>query len=427
MTPKTVKLRDFYKGNAQSKYDGWDASSNLDVHSQLGTAQCQLATTTDSTTPNEPCVQATAADGTSYHFSTSSGKTWKRTTGGTWSLANTNTNGAHINAFYSPALNKIIYVTSTKVGHLVAATDTFSDSFGTFTNGASYHPIEEVNQTVFIGDGKYAASISSALSFTANALDIPAQYTMTAFIAYQHYLAIGTIIGTNVNSCMLFLWDTYSPSWSFDDEIMEAGVCTFIKSDNLTYLLCGLVGNIYYLEGNSAVFFFQIRDVTTAVGMQIATALKRKSLLAIGDDIYSIFRSRRGVNDAVVHEYTASASITSLGVTGTQLLINRGTGVDKIGTNYATATITSPVIEGTASNVWVHYESLPSGTSLGLETNINGAGWVSETNFIKNTVESRYELQSGVTYNGKINFFQVRVTLNPNGASTPVVRSIELL
>lgn len=427
MTLKTVKLRDFYKGNAQSKYDGWDASSNLDVHSQLGTAQCQLSLVSESTTPNEACVQATAADGTVYFFSTSSGKTWKRTTGGSYSLVNTNTNGAHINAFYSPALNKIIYCTTTKVGHLVSATDTFADSFGTFTNGASYHPIEEVNQTVFIGDGKYAASISSALAFTANALDIPAQYTMTAFINYQHYLAIGTIIGTNVNSCMLFLWDSYSPSWSFDDEIMEPGVCTFIKSDNLTYLLCGLVGNIYYLEGNSAVFYFQIRDVTTSVGMQIATVLKRKSLLAIGDDVYSIYRSRRGVNDAVVHEYTATASITSLGVTGSQLLAHRGTGVDKIDTNYATATITSPVIEGTASNVWVHYESLPSGTSLGLETNVNGAGWVSETSFVNNSIESRYELQNGVSYNGKINFFQVRVTLNPSSANSPSLRYIELV
>jgi hypothetical protein len=427
MAKEMLKLKDFYLGEGQSKYDGWDATQNLDVHSTIGTAQCQLGMAEDSTTPNEACVQATAADGTVYFFSTTSGKTWKRTTGGTVTLVNTNVNGAHVNAFYSPTLNKIIYCTTSKVGHLVAATDTFTDSFGTFTNGSSYHPIEDINQTVFIGDGKYAASISSALAFTANALDIPAQYSMTAFINYQHYLAIGTIIGTNVNSCMLYIWDTYSPSWSFDDEVLEPGICTFIKSDNLTYLLAGLEGNIYYLNGNNATFFFKIRGVTTAVGMQIATVLKRKPLLAIGTKIYSIYRAKRGVNDAVVHEYTTSGTITSIGVTGSQLLAHIGTKSEKIGTNYATAKITTPVIIGGTTCIYVNHESLPASTSISLESNVNGAGWVSETGFVNNATDMRYELQGGLTYSGTVKFFQLRVTLTPATTNTPIIQSIEIL
>ena len=422
-----IQLDEFYKGNGQSKYSGWEATQNLDVHSQFGTAQCQLALVSDSTTPNEACVQATVADGTVYFFSTTSGKTWKRTTGGTVTLVNTNTNGAHINAFYSSTLNKVLYATSTKLGHLVASTDTFTDSFATFTNGSTYHPMEEVNQTVFIGDGKYAASVSSALAFSANALDIPAQHSMTAFINYQHYLAIGTIVGTNVNSCMLYIWDTYSSSWTYDDEILEAGVCTFIKSDNLTYLLCGNIGNIYYLSGNDATFFFQIRGVTTSVGMQISTVLKRKPMLAIGTGIYSIYRASRNVNDAVVHEYTGSATITSIGVTGSQLLAHVGTGTMKIDVNYATAKITSPIMRRSGGNsVYVPYESIPSGTSLGLETNVNNAGWVSETSFIDNTTDMRYELTNGMTCSGNVIFYQLRLTLNPLTTSTPIIQGISL-
>ena len=424
---ESLQLKDWYLGEGASKYEGWDSTQNLDVHSQIGTAQCQFATTEDSTTPNEASVQATAADGTVYFFSTTSGKTWKRTTGGTVTLVNTNVNGAHINAFYSPTLNKILYATSGKLGHLVSATDTFTDSFGTFTNGSAYHPMEDINQTVFIGDGKYAAVVSSALAFTANALDIPAQFSMTAFTSYQHYLVIGTLIGANVNSCMLYFYDTYSPSWSFDDEVLEAGICTFIKSDNLTYLLAGTVGNLYYINGNSATFFFQIRGVTSSIGMQIATVLKRKPLLAIGTKIYSIYRAKRGVNDAVVNEYTASGTITSIGVTGSQLLAHIGTESEKIHTNYATAKITTPVITGDVTQVHVPYESLPASTTLSLESNVNGAGWVSETAFVNNSTEMRYELQGGLTYSGTVKFFQLRLTLTPATTTTSVVQKITLI
>jgi len=424
---ESLQLKDFYKGEGQSKYDGWDATQNLDVHSQIGTAQCQFALVEDSTTPNEASVQATAADGTVYFFSTTSGKTWKRTTAGTVTLVNTNVNGAHINAFYSPTLNKILYATSTKLGHLVSATDTFTDTFGTFTNGSAYHPMEDINQTVFIGDGKYVASVSSALAFSANALDIPAQYSMTAFINYQHYLAIGTIIGANVNSCMQYIWDTYSPSWNFDDEILEPGVCTYIKSDNLTYLLAGTVGNLYYLDGNSATFFFQIRGVTTSIGMKITAILKRKPLLAIGTKIYSIYKSKRGVNDAVVQEYTASGTITSIGSTGSQLLVHIGTKSEKIDVNYAIAKITTPVITGAVTNIFVLYESLPTSTTLGLESNVNGAGWVTETGFVNNPTDMRYELQGGLLYSGTVKFFQLRVTLTPATTSTPIIQNIDII
>lgn len=416
----------FYNGEGVSPEDqnGFDATQNIDVHTNTGTAQCQLALVSESTTPNEDCVQATDASANTFFFSTESGKTWKRTSGGSYSLVNTNANGAHISAYYSPTLNKIVYTTSTKVGYTDSTT--FTDTLGTFTNGSSYHPIEEVNLTVFIGDGKYVSSISSALAFSANALDIPSNLSITALKNERNYLLIGTIISTTVSSCMVYLWDSFSSSWTTDDEVKEPGVNAFVNGDNVTYALCGLSGRIYQWTGAAMAFYYQIRNATTSVGQHKVTALNGKPLMAIGAKIYSIFK-RLGDRDVVVHEYTTTTGdIISIGTSGTQLLVSNGTGIDKIDSNYATAKITTPISSDRPSRITVPYKSLPSGTTLGLETNVNGAGWVSETGFIDDTTNSEYVLQGGVSYAGTINFIQARITLNPLLTATPVIREIML-
>lgn len=415
----------FFNGEGRSNEDqnGFDATSNLDVHSISGIAQAQFALASESTTPNEACVQATASDGTMYFFSTASGKIWKRTTGGTYSLVRTNANGAHINAFYSPTLNKIIYVTSTKVGHLVSSTDIFSDSFGTFSNGSSYHPMVEVNQSVFIGDGKYIAAISSSLSFSANALDIPASESVTALKDENNWLLIGTIVGANVNRCMTYLWDTYSSSWSIDDPMPEPGINCFIEGDNVTYCQAGVNGNIYYWNGARMVFFYQIRNVTTSHGHQKTTMLAGKPLLAVSTTIYSIWK-RLGERDVVVSEYTiTTGTIASIGVSGTNLFVSTGSNIDKTSTNRATAKITTPLITDDTTDVYVSYRSL-NGGSLSLESNVNGAGWVSETGFTNDSIENRYALDNGLTYDGSVNYYQLRVTLTPSGSSTPIIKEI---
>lgn len=419
----------FQSGLNTSKYDqnGFSDDTNLDIHAQIGTAQPQLALVSESSTPNESCVQATAADGTVYFFSKSSGKTWKRTTGASYSLVNTNANGAHISAFYSHSLNRIIYTTSGKVGHLVTSTDTFTDSFGTFTNGSSYHPIEDVNLTVFIGDGKYVASINAALTFSANALDIPAQYSITALASTSNWLSIGTIIGTAVSKCQAFLWDTYSSSWSDEDTVYEVGINCFILADNKVYAQCGTGGNIYEWTGKNMVFYDTF-ELTTSVGQEKVTILNGKPLIAIGTGIYSIYKRSRNANDALCHEFTTTTgTIASIGVTGTQLLVSNGTNINKIDSNYATATVTSPLFFfNTEKTVEVPYESMPSGCSLGLESNINGSGWVSET-FTNDSDNMKYFLDGGLTFNGKLKFGQVRVTLTPSTTTFPIIQAISIL
>jgi hypothetical protein len=67
--------------------------TNCNVHSDTGLLMPQLAMESESATPNEPCFNAIDPSGNVYFFSKSSGKTWKRTTAGVYSLVNTNANG----------------------------------------------------------------------------------------------------------------------------------------------------------------------------------------------------------------------------------------------------------------------------------------------------------------------------------------------
>jgi hypothetical protein len=209
--------------------------------------------------------------------------------------------------------------------------------------------------------------------------------------------------------------------------VYEVGVNCFILADNMIYAQCGTGGNIYYWNGNSMIFYDTF-DATTSVGQEKVTILNGKPLLAIGTGIYSIYKRSRNSNDVLCHEFTTTTgTIASIGVTGTQLLVSNGTNIDKIGTNNATATVTSPLFFfSTEKTVEVPYESMPSGCSLSLESNINGAGWVSET-FTKDSDNMKYFLDGGFTFNGKMKFGQVRVTLTPSTNTYPIIQAINIL
>jgi len=421
-------ITQFYNGEARSPYDGIDATDNLDVHTRIGTAQCQKALASESTTPNEECVQAESTNGDVYFFSIESGKTWKRTSAGSYSLVNTNANGSHRGARYFNG--KIYYWTSSKVGHFDLSS-TWTNSAHTLSNSNGQGG-EVVNDVLFIADGKYIASITSGGTFTANSLDIPAEYTATDLIGWNARLLIGTVVGSNVSRSKVFMWDTYSSTWTVDDDVFEIGINTFVRVDNFVLAQCGTGGNLYLWNGSQMELFRKIRNVTTSVSV---TSHARKNvfngvaLLGIGSDIYSVHRADRDMPYAITHEYTTTAeSVRCIAVSGSTLLVSTGANIDAISANYATAKITTPIIKARdIDGVFkVKYESMPSNCSLSLESNVNGAGWISETGFKKDTQKMEYWLENGITYSGDINFLQLRITMTPATTSTPIIQEIQV-
>jgi len=421
MKLQTVNYNGFFDGIAQSRHiqKGFDSLVNCEVHNDIGSVTPQVALATDATSgvPTEPCVQCTAPSGTVYLFSTTTGKIWKRATAGTYSVVTANSNTAHRGCRYYNGY--ICYWTATRLGIFTPdVEESRNDNKGAFSNSNGFGACEE-NLTLFINDGKYVASLNSAMTFAPNALDIPPQYTGTCIIPDGlTNILVGTIIGDNIHTCRAFLWDTYSDSYTLSDEIPEIGVNCFINCDEIILAQCGTTGKLYQWTGQSlSLWENELRGQTTSTGWQMSTQLNSRPLIAAGNAVYSVYRKNGTMPRVLVQEYTATGQITSIGTSGSTLVVSVAGGVNKTGTAKATATIVTPEIAGAFNNVIIDYQTYPEG--VGIETNTSGAGWVTQTPIIDT-------LNNKIWYDGGLvccDFLQARITLT----GTAVITNIKFI
>lgn len=415
-----MKYGDFIKGQSalgkldQGKFTKLD---NIDIHTNPGIAQPQLAMESESTTANEPCVSAIDAEGNIYFCSTSTGKIWKRTPSGTYSLVHTNSNGGHTGCQYFNGY--LWYWTASKLGYYDLSS-AWDDSFATFSNGNARGSVE-ANNTLLIGDGKYIARIDSANTFSANEFAIPAQYKISVMVNIGDDVLIGTYVSDEVAYCKAFLWDTVSSSWTYEDEVFEIGINSIVQLDNTYIAQCGSSGKFYYWTGARFNYFGRIRDITTSIGIgNKSVVFNGVALYANGNKIYSIHKEDASFPFAFCGEYTTTANITGLAVQGGTLLASVGTGIDKRGTSYATGTVITPEIQEKIAQVTINYDEYPEG--IGIETKTQNGSWNAQTSIDENN--GRY-----VYFNGGLEenaVCQAKVTLTPNGNDIPKIKSINL-
>lgn len=418
------KYGDFFRGIGKSRADqtAFDNMVNLDPHSEIGFVSPQLALTSESTTPTEACIMAVTPSGTVYLFSTTTGKVWKRATNGTYSALTANANDTgHRGA---KSFNGIMYYwTASKLGKFTNETEgSRNDSFGTFSN-SSARGCEEANLSLFIADGKYIASVDNAGTFSANVLDLPADKQALCIKKVGTDILIGTIIGSNVNTCSVYLWDTYSSSWTLEDELPENGVNCFIDGDNVVIAQCGSSGALYYWNGSIMQSFTNnIRGVTTGVAPFATTVFNKRPTFVVGNTVFTVYRQYTDAPYAVVQEYTATQTTTaSIVSTGSQLLVSHGSGVDKLSTSYATGYVITPETSGSAINkVEVDFDSYGAGVSI--STNSNGAGFVAKTTLI-DAIRGRAYIDGSLKDSYST---QAKITLTPSGANVPKIKSITL-
>lgn len=389
--------------------------TNCDIHEETGIIMPQYALESESTTPNEACFSAIVPTGDIYAVSKSSGKIWKRTTAGVWSLVNTNANGGHRGARYFNGY--LFYWTATKLGHF-NLNATFTDSFAT---GTDFRGSCEANNTLLIGNGRYVARVDATNTFSAQEFTLPAQFIITELTNIGDDVLIGTYVSTSVAYCKVFLWDTVSTGWSYEDEVFEIGVNCFIQLDNLRLAQCGTAGRFYYWTGAQMVYFGKIRGITTALGEQMSTVYNGRPLFANATKIYSIHKEDSALPYAFCGEYTGTGTIASLIVQGQTLLASVGTGFDKRGTTLATAIIETPEAQRQITDVKVGYDIYPEG--VGIETTINGGSYVAQTEIIE-TNDREIGFDGGLGTNA---VFQGRITLTPSGTNRPKIKYIKLI
>ena len=281
----------FYNGIGKSRADqnGFDNIVNLDPHTEIGYLKPQKALELETATVNEPCVSAVSPSGTVYFFSTTSGKIWKRTIAGTYSSVTANVNTAHTGCYHFNGY--MWYWNKNKLGFFVADTEASrNDSFATFSNGSA-NGFAEVNNSLFICDGKYITAVDGANTFSANVLDLPANKIATIASKIGTDLLIGSYIGPNVLSCTFYLWDTYSPSWTMEDDIPEKTPNCFIEGDNVTIAQGGDSGALYYWNGGQMVpFDNKIRNTTTVLSPYNSCIFNKRPTFASGNKVFTIFK-----------------------------------------------------------------------------------------------------------------------------------------
>lgn len=436
----------FFNGIGISEYDAnkFHSIVGCDIHSKSGVTKSSLAMTKESgTTVTELCsCSVVSTNGDSFWFSGASGKIWKRTSAGVWSLVHTNTIGANLGCCLFNGY--IYYASASKLGRIAIANasseaswSSQNDSFGTFTAGdTAYKPMCVKNLSLFIGDGYLVASVDGAGTFSANVLDLETYHRITCLVGYNNYLLIGTTVASNVNQSGVFLWDTYSSSWTVEDYIEEQGVNTFIRSDNLILASCGTVGNIYYFTGEKLELMRALIDadetIATSVKPYNSANLNGLPLLGNLRGIYSIGRLNKDLPLAFNIEYVPSAgqgtTIGTILTVGGQVLASfqNGTsyGVDKLDTNRTNGVITTPVFMGKASMVKVYYSLMPTGCSIAIETKSDGGTWTAQTE-VKDDQDLKIVYFDGGI--GNASFVQARITLTSSTTSTPIITSIEII
>jgi hypothetical protein len=448
-----VIMKNWQNGVGKSSRDEmkFDEIVGLDIHSTPGLIRASYSMLFEAgSAVGEICkaVAIVESTGDTYWFSATSGKVWKRTYTGSWSLPNTLTSmttGIRGACAYH---GNIFFATASKVGRYNISTNTWYENEFTFTRQhGTLKPMAVENNTLYIGDQDYIASVSwngSTFDWNANALDVKYEMNCSALMAWKGNLVVGTKARTFENKSWIFFWDTYSDSWTYEDYIPEASVNTFIPADNSFYLQAGDSGNIYQCDGVTAVRDKVLRGEVTSDanfigfgGHQAATEYKGQALFQGYKGIWSITNFDNELPRSISIPWVLSAG-QNLGIcaiisVGTHLLCGwrDSSGVfsiDNISTNttsarYSGGYVTTPAIEGNFQMVEVKYSDLPAGTSITIQTKVNDGNWTAQTSIVDSIRRVVY-FDGGL---GDVTTLQAKVIFNTSGSSTPIVESIKFL
>ena len=417
------------KGLADSLYSGIEGSVakivGLDLHSSPGLIKIHQALAKDSPANGgeevtELCrVRLAVSSGETFWFSYTSGKIWRRSTGGDWLLIYTTVGAGDDGCLGAAEYDGYIYWATAESLHRIpiglsgANIDTKAHwtthaaagiDWKPFTNeDAEFHPMVVRGLRLFIGDGNYVSKVwddDGTHTFVAKALDIKTPLRIKTMIEFDIDLLIGTYVSDYVNKAEIIRWDTYDDeSWQTDDTIEENGINAFIKDDNYVYAQCGKYGRIYFYDGARLIPYKRIPGdwSPTKYGEVYPQAVS--TLLTIPvfgfsngagnpteQGVYSFGSYSKDYTKVLDLSYPVSAGLSDIEVgavlaVGADLLVSwyDGTnyGVDKLSytAKYSSAYIETMVLTvaeirhflKSILEIYANYSKLPTGTGIGFK------------------------------------------------------------
>ncbi|PIY96088.1 MAG: hypothetical protein COY66_05025 [Candidatus Kerfeldbacteria bacterium CG_4_10_14_0_8_um_filter_42_10] len=97
--------------------------------------------------------------------------------------------------------------------------------------------------------------------WSANALDLTKDQTITSLGPLVTELLIGTTASSDSNICHIYRWNTWSLSFSADDIVPENSINCFLPTDNYVLVQAGSKGNFYVYSNNRLEPMFKLPGV----------------------------------------------------------------------------------------------------------------------------------------------------------------------
>lgn len=473
-----IQLKDFNQGGiADSKYSGVANSLarmvGFDIHSLPGLMQVnQKMTVISNGTITEFCKCAfEATNGIIYWFSAESGKIWQDKAG-VITLVYTTSPGAgsaicvgareYKGTIYWATQNRLHKIVTTDADGASAWTANASPNFGTFTVGnIDHHPMQDVNQVLYIGDGYLVAQVDAG-TFSSNALDISSEYVVTALGKMGTALLVGGSI-PNVNLSEVFIWNTYSTSFTSSDTIPERGINCFLEGDNYVFVNAGISGSIYTHNGSQLLFYKRVPGSYTSTKRMIiypnATAMFKGSIPIFGisnaagnpgdqgiwslgkhsNNYHTVFNLEFPISklDADGYPVVADVEIGAIVVSGVTVYCSwrhagSTVGVDKL--DYSNK-IAKPFFETRIispdrttlvpyGKFMVHYGELPASTSIVIQTKVDHATDFSDTSEVVDIDRKQVVVDAD---RQEAKNLEIRVECVSSGNNSPTIEELDIV
>lgn len=295
-----------------------------------------------------------------------------------------------------------------RIDYVTTATDWTNQAklgFGVFANGHdTYHPMTEVNNTLFIGDAQVMASVDNTGSFTAQtALNVEDPEVIRTITRFDIDVLIGT---ERTSDGRVLRWDGIAESWYAEDEMsVKGGVCAFLTDDNFTYVM-DEEGHIWLYNGSKSELYTRIPEVGrdkikvnhSSVGYYLGVpifGLSNSSGNPVLQGVYGFGKYSRDYPAALTLDYPlpsgefSGVEIGAIIIDGNDLYVAWKDGVDegvaKLDTTakYASAYMETRTLTGgkertrlkTLKEVEIPYYSLPAstGVTVGLDPDYGGS------------------------------------------------------
>lgn len=434
--------------------------SNLDIRKNTDSLSCGYSLTDDlseGTLDGLIMFIINCSDGNSYH-ATNTGKIYKRTSLGVYSLVYTDSGGAIKGLFewgQSNGKTYIYWFTDTKMhSKEIPGASNWSDvdaTIGSTTypktiNSATWHIAKQINGNMYFLNGNKLGMVGYDSSYTDEALVFTPGNLGKSLIEYKGYAYIGCYKNDSASNAELFVWDAVnSLNWNVKTAVPSDSINALVYAE-YPLMQVGIAGQVMLMDitkNSVPLFSFPNGGQVYPDAVEASEGLNYFGVFGNGtgnSGVYTYGRKKNNADPVLNLEYQLDCSaIGSVRKVGTDILISYANGsawgVKKVSTNRATATYQSidllfPVSEkdNVLNKIRVVTAPLPSGTSIKCYRRLNKNGSFvqcntqnGDTSFTTANEQEVYFLSGD---KGKI--CEVELILTPSGTSTPEVYEIDL-